>query len=631
MPKLKPIQITDVTLRDGHQCLIATRLRLEDMLPIAEKIDQVGYASVEMWGGATFDSALRYLNEDPWERIRALKKLMPRTPFQMLLRGQNLVGYRHYADDLVERFIDRAVVNGINIFRIFDSLNDLRNLKTAIKATSKYGGKVEGTFCYTLSPVHNNDLFVEMAKRLEDMGSDSICIKDMAGLLTPYAASDLVGKLKKVIGVPIHLHGHDTGGMGVATALKAIEAGVDMIDTAISPLASGTSHPPVETIATILKGSKYDPQLDLLLLSDIAGYFREVRGKYKAFESDYTGVDPNVLIYQVPGGMTSNLAMQLSEQKALHRMKEVLEEVPKVREDFGFPPLVTPTSQIVGTQATLNVLTGERYKVITTETKNYLKGLYGRPPAAINEAVQTRAIGRDVPTTERPADSLAPEIPRAEKEIEDISNNIEDILSYALFPNVAIEFFKRRMAGQGAGAPIAEKEMASPSDAHPPILAPTEFNVKVHGETFHVKVGGMGHAGEGGKPYFIYINGQLEEVLVESLLEVVPSAEGRIAEGVGGRSTLPKAAHEGDVTAPMPGAVVDVKVSVGDRVTAGDTVLVVEAMKMQSEVHTPISGVVRAIYVAKGDRVNPDEVLVEIRPVASGGAATTSGAATAGG
>lgn len=602
----------DTTLRDGHQCLIATRLRTEDMLPIAPKIDQVGYASVEMWGGATFDTAIRYLKEDPWERIRQLKKLMPRTPFQMLLRGQNLVGYRHYADDVVERFIERAISNGIDILRIFDALNDLRNLKMAIKSTLKYGGKVEGTFCYTTSPVHNNDLFVELAKRLEDMGSDTICIKDMAGLLSPYAAYDLISKLKKAVTVPIHLHSHDTSAMALSTYLKSIEAGVDIIDTAISSMASGTSQPPIETIVNVLKGSRHDPQFDLNLLAEIADYFREVRKKYKQFESNYTGVDPHVLIYQIPGGMTSNLAMQLAEQKALDRMNDVMEEVPRVREDFGYPPLVTPTSQIVGTQATLNILTGERYKVITTETKNYLKGLYGKPSAPINEAVRKRAIGEEEPITGRPADLLEPEIDRAQEALKDISNNIEDVISYTLFPKVTLDFLTKKEETIPPPEAKAEKGGAEPNPPSP-LLAPSEFHVKVHGEKFHVKVGGMGHPGEGGRPYFLYIDGQLEEVMVESLLEIVPSAAGKIDAQAGGQSTRPKAAHEGDVTTPMPGAVVGIKVRVGDRVKAGDTVLIVEAMKMQSEVHTPIGGAVKAIYVAEGDRVNPDEVLLEVR------------------
>ena len=606
-----PIQFMDTTLRDGHQCLLATRLRTEDMLPIAPKIDQVGYFSVEMWGGATFDAAIRYLREDPWERLRKLKEVMPNTPFQMLLRGQNLVGYRHYADDVVERFIDRSIANGIDIIRIFDALNDLRNLKTAFRATLKYGGRAEGAFCYTVSRFHNNDLFVELAKRLEDMGSDTICIKDMAGLLAPYDAFELVSKLKEAVSVPIHLHTHDTSAMAVSTCLKAIEAGVDIIDTAISSMASGTSQPPVETIVRMLEGCPRDPKLDMALLTEIADYFLEVRKKYRRFESDHTGVDPRVLIYQIPGGMTSNLALQLSEQKALDRMKDVLEEVPRVREDFGFPPLVTPSSQIVGTQATLNVLTGERYKVITTETKNYLKGLYGRPAGPINEAVRKKGMEDETPITCRPADLLEPELEKAKKALGDDAKSIEDVLTYALFPKVALDFFANK------GKPVeAVGSSAEGSETPAPLLAPSEFNIKVHGETFEVKVGGMGHPGEGGRPYFIYIDGQLEEVMVESQLEVVQSEEGRIAADTGGQSIRPKVCRDGDVTTPMPGVVVAVKVKEGDRVEAGAVVLVIEAMKMQSEVHTSIAGVVKAIHVSEGDRVNPDEVLVEVRPKA---------------
>lgn len=609
-----PIQIMDTSLRDGHQSLIATRLKTEDMLPIAAKIDQVGYSAVEMWGGATFDAAIRYLKEDPWERIRQLKKVMPKTPFQMLLRGQNLVGYRHYADDVVERFIDRAILNGIDIIRIFDALNDMRNLKTSFRATLKYGGKVEGALCYTVSRFHNNDLFVDLARRLEDMGSESVCIKDMAGLLSPYDAFDLVSKMKAVLNVPVHLHTHDTSGMAIGTYVKAIEAGVDIIDTAISSMASGTSQPPVETITRILQGGPRDPKMDMNLLTEIADYFVDVRKQYKEFESDYTGVDPRVLTYQIPGGMTSNLALQLSEQNALDRMKEVLEEVPKVREDFGFPPLVTPSSQIVGTQATLNVLTGERYKVITTETKNYLKGLYGKSWGPINEDIQKKAIGGETPITCRPADLVDPELEKAKKDLEKEykvnSKNIEDVITYALFPQVALDFFKNKNSPtkKKTTDPILVKETPVP------LLAPSEYSIKVHGETFQVKVGGMGHPGEEGRPYFIYIDGHLEEVMVESQLEIVPSAEGRIDSHAGGRSTRPKVTHEGDVTTPMPGAVVSVKTRRGEKVKAGQVVLVIEAMKMQSEVHTSIDGIVKDIYVQEGDKVNPDEVLVEVRP-----------------
>ena len=617
--KKRKIHITDTTLRDAHQSLLATRLRTSDMLPIAEKIDKAGYWSVEMWGGATFDSSMRYLKEDPWERIRLLKEHMPHTPFQMLLRGQNLVGYRHYADDIVEKFVERAVENGINIFRIFDALNDFRNIKTAVKATLKNGGKVEGTICYTISPVHNNSLFVDLGKRLEDMGCDTICIKDMAGLLSPYDAFDLISELKKSISVPLHLHTHDTSGMSVATYVKAVEAGIDIVDTAVSALASGTSQPPVETFINIMNcSSKYYVDLNTELISEISDYFREVRKKYKLFESEYTGVDPAVLIYQIPGGMTSNLASQLNEQQALGKMKEVLQEVPKVRKEFGYPPLVTPMSQIVGTQAALNVVTGERYKVITTETRNYLKGLYGKPPAPIDEDVRKKAIGDEEFIERRPADLLEPELDKLTAEVGDKARGIDDILLYALFPKVALDFFEARAKGIAPEELAAQEKGTVPEiqeEATMAHLAPSEFNIKLHGEKYHVKVGGMGHPGEGGRPFFIYVDDQLQEVLVESLVEVVPSISGVIDARSTGHSIRPKAKEVGDVTTPMPGAVVRIRVKVGDKVEAGDTVLIVEAMKMENEVHTPISGVVEKIYVSEGDSVNPDEVLVQVRDV----------------
>lgn len=617
MPNSKPkkIFITDTTLRDAHQSLLATRLRTDDMLPIAPMLDEVGFWSIEMWGGATFDTAIRYLREDPWERVRQLKKVMPKTPFQMLLRGQNLVGYRHYADDVVEKFVERSVANGINIIRIFDALNDLRNLKTAIKATLKNGAKVEGTLCYTTSPVHSNELFVELAKRLEDMGSDTICIKDMAGLLAPLAAFDLISKVKRAVSVPVHLHCHDTSGMALATCLKAVEAGVDIVDAAISSMASGTSQPPTETLVAVLQTSRFDAGLDLSMLAEIADYFRETRKKYQVFETGHTGVDPAVLLYQIPGGMTSNLASQLKEQKALDRMKQVLEEVIRVREELGYPPLVTPTSQIVGTQATLNILTGERYKVITSETKNYLKGLYGKPPAPINEEIRRKAIGDEEFNERRPADLLSPEMSKLKKELGDKARSVEDVLSYALFPKVALEFFVLREKGEiGKPEPASTTKSTEELPAVPaPLMAPSEFNIKVHGETYHIRVGGMGHPGEGGRPYFIYVDDQLEEVLVESLVEVVPGVEGQIGVEMTGRSIRPKAAQEGDITTAMPGTVVKVKVRIGDRVKAGETVLIIEAMKLENEVHTPIAGEIKAVYVSEGDRVNPDEVLVMVR------------------
>ncbi|HUJ16433.1 MAG TPA: sodium-extruding oxaloacetate decarboxylase subunit alpha [Nitrospirota bacterium] len=607
----KKVQIMDTTLRDAHQSLLATRMRTEDLLPIAEVMDSIGFWSVEVWGGATFDTCLRFLREDPWERLRSLKKAFPKTPLQMLLRGQNVVGYRHYADDVVEKFVEKAIENGMNVIRIFDALNDFRNIKSSVKATIKYGGKVEGCLCYTLGPIYNNEVFVDMAKKLEDMGSDTVCIKDMAGLLAPLDAYDLVLKLKKAVGLPIHLHTHDTSAMSVATTLKAIEAGIDIVDCAASSMAGGTSQPPLETIIHIMRGTPRDTGLDLRLVGQVTEHFKSVRRKYNAFESEYTGIDPNAIIYQVPGGMISNLASQLKEQNALGRMEEVMAEVPRVREDFGFPPLVTPSSQIVGTQATLNILTGERYKVVTSEVKNYLKGLYGKPPAPVNEEIRKKILGDEPVVEVRPADLLEPEIEKARRDAGDKARSEEDVISYALFPKIFAEFAELRDKGfppEEPKKPLVE----APADAGP-TLAPSEFMINVHGESYHVKVGGKGHKSEGKRPYFVWVDNQLVEVLIEALVEVVPSEEGMIAPNVGGQSKRPKPKEPGDVTAPMPGTVIRLKVRAGDKVKAGDTVLIIEAMKMENEVHTPVSGEVKEIYVKEGDSVNPDEALVIVR------------------
>ena len=413
----KPILITDVALRDGHQSLLATRMRTEDMLPIAQKLDAVGYWSLEVWGGATFDTCLRFLKEDPWERLRALRAAMPNTKLQMLLRGQNLVGYRHYADDVLERFIERSAANGIDVFRVFDALNDVRNVDRALREVKACGKHAEAAICYTVSPVHSVDRYVDMAKQLEDLGTDTLCIKDMAGLLAPLDAYHLVRRLKTAVKVPIHLHSHYTSGMASMSSLMAILGGLDMLDTAMSPLAGGTSHPATETLVASLRNTPYDTGLDLASFLPITEHFRDVRRKYRQFESDFTGVDAEILTSQIPGGMLSNLAAQLTEQNALDRMKEVLDEVPRVRKDMGYPPLVTPTSQIVGTQATLNVLTGERYKVITTETKNYFLGLYGRAPGQVDRDIMARAIGDDEPIKARPADRLEPELDAIKKDV----------------------------------------------------------------------------------------------------------------------------------------------------------------------------------------------------------------------
>ncbi|MBI5644078.1 MAG: sodium-extruding oxaloacetate decarboxylase subunit alpha [Deltaproteobacteria bacterium] len=604
--------ITDTILRDSHQSLLATRMRTEDMLEMAPLLDKVGYWSLEVWGGATFDSCLRFLKEDPWERLKLLRKAIPNTRLQMLLRGQNLVGYRHYPDDIVRKFVERAAKNGIDVFRIFDALNDIRNIEVAVKAAKDAKAMVEATICYTTSPVHTHEAFVDMALKLESMGSDTICIKDMAGLLTPGAAFDLVTKLKEKISLPVHIHSHDSSGLAAMSYLKAIEAGAEIIDTALSSLASGTSQPPTESIVAALRDTPYDTGLDLSLLSDIADHFRDVRKKYKRFESEYTAINTKTLVVQIPGGMISNLANQLREQNALDKMNDVYEEIPRVRKDMGYPPLVTPTSQVVGTQATLNVLMGERYKVITSETRNYFKGLYGRPPGPIDEEARKRAIGDEKPITCRPADLLEPELDKLMREIDGKAKSVEDLLSYALFPIVALEFFEQREAGKLAPEPLKEPE-EGPKPGHMiPHLAPSEFIVTVHGESYRIKVSGAGHKVDGKRPFFISVDNRLEEVMIESLTEVIPTTAGEIERASIAQSFRPKARKEGDVTTPIPGKVTSLKVAVGDKVSEGDTVLTVEAMKMENEVHTPISGAVKKILVKIGDSVNPDETLIEI-------------------
>ncbi|MCD6217017.1 pyruvate carboxylase subunit B [bacterium] len=445
--KKKPIKICDTSLRDGHQSLLATRMRTDDMLPIAAKIDDIGYYSVEMWGGATFDSAMRFLNENPWDRVRKLKEIMPKTPFQMLLRAQNVVGYKHYPDDVLEQFVIHAKEAGIDIFRIFDALNDLRNMEAAMRFVKKAGGHVQGSFSYTISPVHTIEKYIDMAKELKNLGADSICIKDMAGMITPYAAYELVSGLKSEVGLPIQFHTHSTSGMATAASIKAIEAGVDIVDCAISSLAGTTSQPASEPIVASLEGTPNDTGLDLAKLAEIAAYFSDVRDKYRCFESGIRSVDVRVLRYQVPGGMLSNLMNQLREQGAEQHYQAVLAEVPRVREELGFPPLVTPSSQIVGTQATLNVVLGERYKVIPEEVKNYVRGYYGRPPAPIDKKIQKLIIGKEKPITCRPADMLEPGMETARKEIGDLARNEEDVISYALFPQVAKKFLERHVHG----------------------------------------------------------------------------------------------------------------------------------------------------------------------------------------
>jgi pyruvate carboxylase subunit B len=587
-------------------------MRTEDMLPIAHRLERVGYWSLEVWGGATFDTCLRFLKEDPWERLRALRAAMPNTRLQMLLRGQNIVGYRHYADDVLERFIERSAANGIDVFRIFDALNDIRNMERAMKEVQACGKHVEASICYTTSPVHNLQRFVEFAKQLEDLGTDTLCIKDMAGLLAPFEAYTLVKKLKEAVRVPIHLHSHYTSGMASMSALMAILGGLDMLDTSISPLAGGTSHPPTETMVAALRGTPYDTRLELPQFVPIAEHFREVRRKYHQFESDFTGVDAEILTSQIPGGMLSNLAAQLAEQNALDKMKQVLEEVPRVRADMGYPPLVTPSSQIVGTQATLNVLTGERYKVITNETKNYFRGLYGRPPGQLNTDVLARSLGDDQPIKGRPADQLEPELDGVRRELAGKEASLEDQLSFALFPAAARDFLEERERGELKPEALEPPPEKGPAVAHELHLAPVEFNVTVHGESYHIQVSGSGRKAEGRKPYYIRVNDKLEEVYLEPLQEVLAGVPEAPEPNQPAAAKRPKPSKPGDVVSPMPGRVVTVLVSKGDAVKAGDPVLVIEAMKMESRVPAPIDGTVVELYVKAGDDIKTTETLIQL-------------------
>lgn len=595
------INVTDTILRDAHQSLLATRMRTEDMLPICPKLDQVGYWSLEVWGGATFDACVRFLKEDPWERLRALRKALPNTRLQMLLRGQNLLGYRHYSDDVVTAFVKQSAENGIDVFRIFDAMNDVRNLQTAIRAAKETGKHAQGTICYTTSPVHDTAAFVQLGKAFQAMGVDSIAIKDMAGLLTPYATGDLVKALKDALDLPVFVHSHDTAGVASMCQLKAIENGATHIDTAISSMAWGTSHPGTESMVAALRGTPYDTGLDLTLIQEIGMYFHAVRKKYHQFESEFTGVDTRVQVNQVPGGMISNLANQLKEQNALGRINEVFDEIPRVRQDLGFPPLVTPTSQIVGTQAVLNVLTNERYKTITNEVKLYLQGRYGKAPGPINEELRQQAIGNAEVIDVRPADRIPPEMDKLRNEIGALAKSEEDVLTFAMFPDIGQRFLEEREAGTlepeallpipgSGGRPQAEEGVS------------TEFLIDVHGESYRIDITGVGVKGDGQRHFYLSVDGSPEEVVFQPLNEYVGSGGGQRKQ----------ASHPGDICTTMPGNIVDVLVKEGDTVKVGQPVLITEAMKMETEIQATIAGTVKAVHVAKGDRVNPNEVLIEI-------------------
>ncbi|GHX11992.1 sodium-extruding oxaloacetate decarboxylase subunit alpha [Vibrio cholerae] len=592
---IKRVGVTDVVLRDAHQSLFATRLRIDDMLPIAQQLDQIGYWSLECWGGATFDSCIRFLGEDPWQRLRLLKQAMPNTPLQMLLRGQNLLGYRHYADDVVDTFVERAVKNGMDVFRVFDAMNDVRNMQQALQAVKKMGAHAQGTLCYTTSPVHNLQTWVDVAQQLAELGVDSIALKDMAGILTPYAAEELVSTLKKQVDVELHLHCHSTAGLADMTLLKAIEAGVDRVDTAISSMSGTYGHPATESLVATLQGTGYDTGLDIAKLEQIAAYFRDVRKKYHAFEGMMKGSDARILVAQVPGGMLTNMESQLKQQNALDKLDLVLEEIPRVREELGFLPLVTPTSQIVGTQAVINVVLGERYKTITKETSGVLKGEYGKTPAPVNTELQARVLAGAEAITCRPADLIAAEMPTLqdrvlqqakEQHITLAENAIDDVLTIALFDQVGWKFLANRHNPEAfepapqlaitANTPKAptEKSKVQPVESH------CVYTITVNNQSYVVKVD------EGG-----------------DLTHVAPSPSASHAP-------VPSAAEGDNLAAPLSGNIWKIHASAGDEVAEGDVLLILEAMKMETEIRAPRAGVISAIEVNEGDAVQVGDALL---------------------
>lgn len=593
----QPVKITDVVLRDAHQSLFATRLRIDDMLPIAEKLDQVGYWSLETWGGATFDACIRYLGEDPWERLRQLKQAMPNTKQQMLLRGQNLLGYRHYGDDVVDRFVERAVANGMDVFRVFDAMNDPRNMQRAMDAVKKQGAHAQGTLSYTTSPVHSMDAWVELAVELGDMGADSIAIKDMSGILTPYDSYELVTRLKQKLSIPIQLHCHATAGLSSMTLLKAIEAGVDTVDTSISSMSMTYGHSPTESIVAALQGTERDPGFDLLLLEEIAAYFREVRKKYAKFEGALRGVDSRILVAQVPGGMLTNMEGQLKEQGAADKFDQVLEEIPRVREDLGYIPLVTPTSQIVGTQAVLNVLTGERYKTISKETQGILKGEYGKAPAPYNAELQARVLDGKEAITCRPADLIEAEMEQLENELKNIAkeknitladNAIDDVLTYALFPQIGLKFLENR------GNPEAFEPVPVAPSAKPTGKQESTYSVAVNGHHYQAQVQGDGQV-------TVSIDGQSYQVAVGEGGEAVVAPPAALQSG--GTESVP---------APLAGNIFKILVQPGQQVAEGETLLILEAMKMETEVSAPKAGTVGQILVKEGDAVSVGDSLLTL-------------------
>ena len=573
------VKITDTTLRDAHQSLMATRLRTADVLPIAKELDRVGFFSLEAWGGATFDSCIRFLNEDPWERLRTFKAHMPKTPLQMLLRGQNLVGYRHYADDVVEEFVRLAIKNGVSIFRIFDALNDLRNMTTAIRAVKKGKAHVQGAICYTVSPVHTIESFVQMAVELENTGCDSICVKDMAGLITPKAASDLIRALKKAVQLPISLHSHCTSGVAPLSYEAAIQAGINILDTAMGPFSGGTSQPPTESVVAALKGTEFDTGLDLELLARISAHFTTLREKYHSLIDPIAQrPDVNALLHQIPGGMLSNLLSQLKEQNQAEKYPEVLKEIPRVRQDLGFPPLVTPTSQIVGTQAVLNVMLGERYARVSKEVKEYCLGYYGKTPAPIDPQIKKKIIGKEKPIDGRPADLIKPQLESLKKEAQrmGILKKEEDLITYALYPNVAPKFLRGELKEEVLPA-------AKPAASPRPAPSQSEFQVDVDGELFNVRI------------YPVAGVPSIKEI------STVPAEK-----------TLPKD-QKGAVLSPIQGMVLRLLVKSGDKVTRGKPVVILESMKMEMPIESPHAGEVKEVFVFESEMINAGDLLMIIQ------------------
>ena len=590
-----PVGITELVLRDAHQSLFATRMRIDDMLPIAEKLDEIGYWSIESWGGATFDSCIRFLGEDPWERIREIKKVMPNTPQQMLLRGQNLLGYRHYSDDVVCKFVDRCADNGIEVFRIFDAMNDMRNLETAINQTVKIGQHAQGTISYTVSPVHTVDLWVEMAKKIEDMGAHSLCIKDMAGLLQPYVAYDLVKKLKNAIDIPIQLHAHATTGLSTASIIKAVEAGIDRVDTSIGSMSMTYGHSATNSVVSILEHGPRKTGLDLKKLEEVDQYFKPIRAKYSKFEGSLKGVDSRILLSQVPGGMLTNMENQLKEQNALDKMDEVLLEIPRVRKDLGYIPLVTPTSQIVGTQSVLNILTGERYKTITKETSGILKGEYGATPASVDAELQAKVLEGSDPITCRPADNIAPEMDILESQFDEIiseknivlaADKIDDLLTYALFPQVGIQFLENRNNPDFFEPAPQEVSNATVNEKNEGI-----YTVSFEGNSYTVSVSA---------------GGDITSMIAASDKQ---SQSSNISQ-VESKSTPSSDAEE--VHAPLSGNIWKILVNPNQSVNEGDTLLILEAMKMETEIKAARSGVVTNISIKEGDSVTVGQVLLSL-------------------